>query len=320
MSMKRLERDALLADRESVTRMLARIPKGDVLGRSSFESRLADINAELAKIDERLETVGSVALMFGGAPVWGSRAVDAEFATQVLDNFQALVTTRVALDELGSLGERGPLPTRTDSSLAITEIVRGSVGFLLEENSRNTQLADSAVKFAIEDVTKLVTKTAAESETEFEEAVGALDSRLVVSLRNFFQTLDKAGATVRIVEDEHDAALDSPAIHRGRERMEATQSEDTESEQIKGELLGLLPDSRRFEMRLLGGDEVIKGPVAASLANLYLGPHSDISGRKWRMKMKIREIRERNKPPRKLYTLIGLMEPLDDDDDAGDLD
>lgn len=310
--MKRLERDALLADRESVRKMLARIPKGDVLGRSSFESRLTDIEAELAKIGERLETRGSVALMFGGAPVLGSRAIDAEFTTQVLDKFQSLVTTRISLDELGSLGGRGPLPNRTDSGLAITEIVRGSVGFLLEENSRNDQLADSAVKVAIEDVTKLVTKAATESDAEFEQAVEELDSRLIVSLRNFFETLDKAGATIRIVEDEHDAALDTAAVQRGRERLDTTRIEDTESEQIKGELLGLLPDSKRFEMRLLGSDEIIKGPVAASFANQYLGPHPDISGRKWRMKMKIREIHERNKPSRKLYTLIGLLEPLDE--------
>jgi hypothetical protein len=295
--------------------MLARIPNGDVLGRSSFQARLSDIDAELAKIDERLETGGSVALMFGGAPVTGSRAIDAEFATKVLDDFQSLVSTRIALNELGSLGGRGPLPTRSDSTLAITELVRGSVGFLLEENTPNTQLADSAVKFAIDDVTKLVEKTATESDADFEQAVETLDSRLVVSLRNFFQTLDKHGATIRIVEDEHDAMLDATAIHRGRERMDATEIEDTESEQIVGELLGLLPDSRRFEMRLLGTDEIIKGPVAAAFAAKYLelieGPHGDLSGRKWRMKMKIREIRERNKPPRKLYTLIGLLEPLD---------
>lgn len=313
--MKRLERDVLLADRASVKRMLARMPEGDVLGRASFESRLADIEAELARIDNRIETIGSVALLFGGTPVRGSRSIDAEFATHVLGDFQSLVNKRVALEELGSLGSRGPVPTRTDVSLAITEIVRGSVGFLLEENSPYMQIADSAVKFAIDDVTRLVAKTAAENEQEFEEAVEALDPRLAVSLRNFFQTLDQHGATIRIVEDTHDAMLDAAAIHRGRERMDTTEIEDTESESIVGELLGLLPASRRFEMRLVGSDEVVKGAVAAAYAARYLelieGPHGDLSGRKWRMKMKIREIRERNKPPRKLYTLIGLLEPLD---------
>jgi hypothetical protein len=36
-----------------------------------------------------------------------------------------------------------------------------------------------------------------------------------------------------------------------------------------------------------------------------------VVGRWWRTKMKIREVRERNKPPRTLYTLIGLLEQID---------
>jgi hypothetical protein len=70
-------------------------------------------------------------------------------------------------------------------------------------------------------------------------------------------------------------------------------------------------------MRLRGADEVLKGPVAAAFTEPYLEliegpqPQGGIVGRHWRARMRIREIRERNKAPRKLYYLIGLLEPID---------
>ncbi len=93
---------------------------------------------------------------------------------------------------------------------------------------------------------------------------------------------------------------------------------DTESDTVTGELLGLLPGGRRFEMRLRGSNEIIRGSVAAAFTESYLEliegpqPQGGIVGRQWRAKMRIREIRERNKPPRKLYYLIGLLEALND--------
>ena len=118
--MKRLERDALLADRATVEHVLSRLSEGDIVGRSVFQTRLTDIDAQLAALEQYLETSGTIALMFGGAPVTGSRAIDADFTTRILDNFQTLVSKRVALDELGSLGQRGPVPERAAVQLAIT--------------------------------------------------------------------------------------------------------------------------------------------------------------------------------------------------------
>src|SRR5689334_856068 len=123
--MKRLERDALMADRATVEGVISRLSGGDIVGQATFGARLSAIDSRLAALDEQIETGGSVALMFGGGPVTGSRAIDAEFATEILDNFQSLVSKRVALDELGSLGQRGPVPERAAVHLAITEMLRG---------------------------------------------------------------------------------------------------------------------------------------------------------------------------------------------------
>lgn len=310
--MKRLDLEALAADREAVKAMLERVGEDDPIGRLSFSARLSSIEAQLVEIAGRQEHIGSVALLFAGAPVLGSRSIAADFATSVIRSFQDLVTKRISGEEHGRLGSRGRVPERTSSTLAIRELVRGSVGFVLEESSANAELTDTPIKKAIEDVTALVSQAAAESDESFEASVETLDPRMLVSLRDFFRALDDGDASIRIVEDDRDASLDSAAVHRARVRVDATEVDDTESDEVAGELLGLLPDARKFEMKLLASGEVIRGTVAAALAKQWLEliekPGERLVGQAWRAKMKIREIRERNRPPRRLYTLLGLIE------------
>lgn len=310
--MKRLELEVLLADRESVRSMLSTLSDRDPIGRISFSARLASIEEEIRRLQDQHDFVGSVALMFSGGPVYGSRSIDTIFSASVLKSFQDLVAKRISSEEFGALGTRGRIPERTASALSIRELVRGSVGFVLEETATNTALVDTPIKKAIDDVASVITQAAAESDDEFEESIETLDARMLVSLRDFFRALDDGGAAVRIVESDRDSTLDSQAVKRARSRVDSTEVQDTESEAVIGELLGLLPDSRRFEMRLQETGEVIRGTVAVALATRWLEliemPDEKLVGQVWRTKMKVREVRERNRPPRHLYSLLGLIE------------
>lgn len=311
--MKQLELQALSADREAVRRLLGAISEKDPIGRLSFEGRLASIEAEIQKLDASHETTGSVALMFAGAPVFGSRSIDAEFATTIVKSFQDLVAKRISSEEFGRMGARGKVKERTASALAIKELVRGSLGFILEENTRNEQVTDTPIKKAIDDVTAVIEQASALDAAEFNSTLEDLDPRLLGSLREFFKALDDGGASVRIVESERDANLDLASVHRGRVRVETTEVEDRDGETVTGELLGLLPESRRFDMRLIESGEIIKGKVAPGLATQWPqlieseGPNQKLIGQVWRAKMNVREIRERNRPPRRLYALLGLV-------------
>jgi len=312
--MKRLEKEALIADREAVKQVLAAISDDDPLGRRSFEARLADIETQLVEIEETAESCGVVALMFGGEPVQGSRSIDAGFASEIVSTFQELVSKKIAADEFGKLGTRGRVPLHIHTNLAITDLVRGSVGFVLEEVGSNHELAETVVRKNISEITVVIAKTASENSDDFEQAVESLDHRLLLSLQEFFRILDERHATVRIVADVHAALLDSQAVRRGRERVDMTEIIEDESETMIGELLGLLPESRRFEMRLESSGEIIKGSVATAVSPIYLqlieAPNGGVVGRKWRVKMRTREVRERNKAPRKLFVLLGLLEQL----------
>lgn len=314
--MKKLEREALLADRDTVRSLLTTISDSDPLGQLAFRARLEEVESELARVEAQPETAGSVALLFAGQPVQGAHGIDAQFSSRILGTFQDLISKRTASEELGLLGARGPVPMHASAALSVTEMVRGSVGFLLEESSDQQELVDTRVKRAIEEVVDVIGKTGSPNEQDFEEAVETLDARILVSLRSFFRVLDEESAVIRIVEDKRDYALDVPAIKRGRQRIEQIEINDDESDSVIGELLGVLPEAKRFEMRLESG-EVIRGRVVAAYAERYLEliekQDQEITGRRWRTKMKIREVKERNRPPKKHYTLLGLIEPMPPD-------
>lgn len=311
--MKKLEKEGLTAERETISRLLVDVSDNDPLGAMSLSSRLAEVNSELEALSQAQSTLGSVALMFAGTPVRGSRSIGAEFASKILGVYQDLISKRIATEENGRLGARGPVRFQTESALAITDVIRGSVGFVLQEDSRNQSLDDTAVKKAIEEVSKVIEGTSSENEADFEDAVETLDPRVLASLSNFFSTLDDHEATIRIVADERDSALDRNAIRRAKERVDATSIEEKEDETIVGIILGIVTHFRRFDMRLSDGT-TIWGSVAAPATQRYLqliaDPINSPVGKRWRVKMKVREVKERNKETKILYTLLGLLEEL----------
>lgn len=312
--MNRLRQQSLQAERTTLQALLAAAEDDDPLGRFSLQDRLDEVEEELRQLEQHPDAEASVAIMFGGRPVTGSRAIDAEFATDVLRHFTDLVSKQIAADEEGGLGARGPIPNRHLNRLAIADVVRGSFGFVLEEQRENLPLADTPTKMAVEEIARIVATSASPNDEAFEAIVETLDDRRLVSLRDLFRKLDDSGATIRLVERDRDDSLDAQAIHRARERIDATEIEDRQSEQLRGRLLGLTPIGRRFDMRLSDTGALIRGTVAARYATEYLTlierPGDNPVGKDWRVKMRIREIRERNKPPRMTYTLLGLLEEL----------
>jgi len=308
--MRRLELEVLLADREAVRAMLTRTGSDDPVARLCLGARLSAIEAEIQRLAAAHETVGAVALVFSGTPVHGSHAIAADLAKCVLKPFQELVLRRIASDELGRPGGRGRMAERRPCTLAIHELLRGPLGFVLEEARATPELADTPVKKAIDDVAETIGQIAAEPEQEFEACLETLELQMLAALREFFQALDDGGTSVHIVEDKKETWLDVRAVHRARVRVEAADVQESELDDLVGELLGLLPDSRRFEMKVLASGEVIRGAVAPALASRCLeiirDPEERLAGEVWRATMRVREIRERDRPARCCFTLLGL--------------
>lgn len=258
-AIRKLERDHSKADRAAVQGLLDRITEADVLTRLGLESRLAELNTQIATQDLEPEaTHASAALFFGGRPVIGSQGVEAEFGTGALATFQDLVSKILAKNTSG-LGVKGPVANKSAATMHITNIVRGSFGFLLEEVRDQAQLVDTNLKGAVEEASELLDIFGEADEERFQATVAEVDQRILATARDFFELMRQHGATLRMVAGDSEFQFGMEAVARGVERASGTSIEEDEKK-LEGQLAGVLPSAHQFEFRVAAG-EAVKGKV-----------------------------------------------------------
>jgi hypothetical protein len=311
----KLARDSLTAQLASARRLegMARAA-GDSLGAMQFQQQSEALEAELETLAERPEKLASLAVFFGGEPVLGNHGVKADFAGKALEDLQGFVKRRFAVAETGgALGARGRVPLGTSADLLVTGVRRGSFGFVLEEAAVNEPTVQTALVDTVDEAARMVSQLASPNDEDFEEAAALLDNRSLAAVRNFFETLDKAGASVRIVEGDRDFSIGSADVRRAFTRTSSMNVIEREPQVLRGRL-HLLPRSRRFEFDLLGTGEVIAGTVASGLKGIVPEEGQAVfespEGKLWRAHFQVREVQRLNQPPKRYFTLVGLIDEI----------
>jgi len=262
-ALKKLEQDFARANRSAVASLLARATDEDILTRLGLESRLLEIDEQIAAYDQvPPEAHASAALFFGGRPVVGTIGVEAEFGSEAVAAFQDLVA-KVAAKNGEGLGTKGPVANKAASSLHITNIVRGSFGFLLEEVRDQAQILGTPLREAVEDVSELLSVFGDADEEKFRAVMVEADQRILATAEAFFKLMSRNGATLRMVTDAHEFQFGADAIERAVQRADTTKIEEKDPI-LHGRLGGALPGSHQIEFRLGGANgELQKGKVSA---------------------------------------------------------
>ncbi len=262
--LRRLERDFVYADIAAVASLLEQLDADDVMARFGLELRLHELRLAAAQLDALPdETTASAALFFGGRPVLGSLGIESEFGGAALTKFQDLVAKMLA-HESGSLGLRGVVPNKNASTLHVTNIVKGSFGFLLEEMQPQQTMLETPLKAAVDGATGLLDAFGKDDEEQFQTAVESIDDRVLGTARELFGLMQQNGATLRVVAGDIDRSFDSNAVARAAERAVSTNVVEEERE-VRGELAGILPNARQFEFRSADGSGILRGTVSKQL-------------------------------------------------------
>lgn len=237
--------------------------------RLMWSNRRDALEQEIAQTDREEARQAEVALMFEGAPVIGSREIRLDFAAKALDNYQLLVAS-VASENAGSEpGTRGPLPRSLTSKLFVTDMLRGSVGFLIQEaSSEQTEMLPSAIKSAVDKTTTLLEDLSAPSDDKFEAAIHALSPRTISAVKKFAKLLHDAGAETRIVDTTHELALDherTAILNAHFSQLDYAEATETRA----GLLLGVFPEKGQYEFRAEDGS-LLYGPVSDGFDQLYI--------------------------------------------------
>ncbi|NWO07527.1 MAG: hypothetical protein HLX50_18085 [Alteromonadaceae bacterium] len=279
----------------------------DPVGEIQLEKRKEKLETELQELVDHQEKKASVALFFGGKPVFGSRGISSDFAGTMLGNFQDLVSRAFASKELGSLGGRGPIPMRESANLMVTGLAKGSFGFVLDELSDQEEIDATGLKLVVDEVVQKIEKISSSNELDFEEVLDQLDARMLISLKDFFLALDSAEGTLRLVDDVADISLDSSAVHRARLRTEATSIDESDII-VKGMLVGFLPEHRKFEVQV--GEKMIYGSVSKEATEQYaqLVSRGETPERQtWEMRINQRVVTPLNRPAREVNRLLEFL-------------
>jgi len=259
---RKIEGDEIRADLATVEALLSVIPEEDVLGRRSLTARRAILVQELATLSAATHPAAHAAVYFGGAPVLGSRGIDATFASKALTNYEDFVTKIWAQRQHGNLPASGPVRDRHDARLHVTGVVRGSFGFELAELDGPTSTEGTPLRDAVDLATRAII-AAGESDDALADAAEDLDSRAFAALRDFFTVLKKGGASVRVVTDDLDRSFDVSEVLAAAERTQGTLTEE-QNVPVSGEFLGVLPERRTFEFRRDDGT-VLRGRVSEEM-------------------------------------------------------
>ena len=312
--LKRLELQSLRADIASVERLLqGRTPDNDPLGFMQLSKRREALEEKLTTVNATVQNKAAIALFFAGGPVVGSRGIDATFAGKTVSLFQDLVTKQFAMEEVGALGTRGPVAMQTNSDLLVTNVVRGSVGLLLEEADQNDVLTETQLKVVVDHVVDTVSAAASPAGEAFERALEGMAPRFLASLGEFFELMDERQALLKLVESEREIDLNSEAIRRGRDRARAAHIDENEHDEFIGRVF-ILPDSRRFELRIIDGEPPITGGIAREFAKRDLErllADGNAIGERWRVRMRTRTLTRPTRAPKITHTLLGMIERVE---------
>jgi hypothetical protein len=218
--------------------------------------------AQQARWAEQRSRLARTRLFFDGKPVIGRRAISADFAATALWQYQNLVSVSYSARVRGELPSRGRIPDRESSTLYLTDMPRGSVGFELVEHSTQAPSGPTLLAEVVSDVGELI-ESAASGDQVFAEAIAEFDPRVHPALREFFGALKKAEASFRLEVMDRRYVFDTERIRIAAERT-AVDPHEEEQRVIPGVLLGYLPTYRQFEFRHETG-EILRGRISREL-------------------------------------------------------
>ena len=263
------QRNFLLAERETVKRMLARTPATALLTRMSDEARLRNIEAELAALPADGRSPARARLTFNGLPVIGSHGIFADFGMKAVSSFTDAVAT-VAASLSAPLAAMGPIPNRDQNQLLITNTAVGSFGFELEEYRAQELLDDeSAVAVALDRTQSLLQATLGQDD-ELADIASETDPRALEKVRGFLRVLaDNEAICTLQYGDKAMRFVDPGQVRRSLDRLAADNLRESQ-ETLEGEFVGVLPVARSFEFKLSGSDEIVRGKISPKVGDVEM--------------------------------------------------
>ncbi|WP_209428509.1 hypothetical protein, partial [Pararhodobacter sp. SW119] len=214
--------------------------------------------------------MGPEPILFNGAPVEGSRTIDATFAAQARTYFQAVVTRLFASNLKGELAARGKIRGSELAALNIRGVATGSFGFILQEkDARQVSAVKTPVRESLEEADVLFEEFTQENEDELLIDVDDINPRVFRALAQFFRHLENNDAALKANLPDRQYSFDRAGIERDYRRITGT---NVKIERVVwvGTLVGLSPIKRAFDFKRDGAQEIVSRKFSQQVSQDYL--------------------------------------------------
>jgi hypothetical protein len=301
-------RHRLEAEVASLKALISVIPASDVVGRSTLGYRLADAESELDSVLASPRTRAQVALAFDGPVVEGQLGIETEFSARALGAFQDAVSTLYAARLHGSeVGARGPVPGKKESRLHVTGVLHGSFGFILEElDPDGDQWTESSLRKATDIALEYIAGLTSSEADDADAVIGEINKRTLQNMSELLSVIHNGRSSLTVYKETEAFQLDTHAVERGYFRLKDAEIEEQELS-LRGVLRGVLPQAKRFEFAVTGG-EILRGAVSREMVEKYEYGLSTtpLTGRNVKGVFIRKVVRRPGQEPRTIHTLLDI--------------
>jgi len=202
-------------------------------------------------------------LFFTGDPIEGSKGIEVEFMTKVLEHFQQMVKTQYAFTKHGRIGDRARQPGGTEAKLLLTGTPRGSFGLELSQPRASDLFTSTQLSATLVRLTQLI-KAAGEDDETFGVELEDVTPRVLGRLRRFFKVLADSKTALRLESGDLSVRLDKERVTQAADRVAAVETKP-EMVELRGQFRGATLDTWRFDFRTEAGQS-ISGRLADELS------------------------------------------------------
>ncbi len=212
----------------------------------ALEQRKAEFEKELKELPPPARQPRTV-LFFAGGPVVGTRGIDAQFASNVIEHFVQMVKSQYSAVKHGVVGSRGVRRGESEARLLLTGTPRGSFGLELSQPDSEDFLAAEQLSDVLIQLTKVI-ESAGKDDESFAFALDEVSPRVLQRLKDFFKVASDGKARMRIVSGDLECQLNEADVAQAFERVSAAETKD-EVVEMPGIFRGATLDTWRFDFR-----------------------------------------------------------------------
>ena len=245
-------------------------------------------------------------LFFTGAPVFGSRGIDAQFASTILLPFLEMVKSEYSAEKHGEVGERGPRKDEDEARLLLTGLPRGSFGLELSQPESEDLFSGDQLSEVLVRLTELLS-AAGKSDEEFVHALEYVSPRVYGRLPEFFKVLNDNRANIRMQTGDLEFELDQESIADAVGRVSSVQTIESEVE-VPGTFRGATLDTWKFDFRSDAG-ETISGRMGDDLKEGRVAEMLALTNRPCVARLKVTKITTQGGAVRTRYELLNIEPP-----------